>query len=167
MTSAETLLRSIPMHIRAVRPDDLPGLVALFRETVQAVGAGHYAPRELDAWAPPDLGPENWASRLAENTAIVAEDRGELLGFAELSPDGAVDMLYVHKDRQGRGIASALLAELETSARDLGLTRLTTNASRIARPFFLARGFTLLAAQEVERRGVAIENFHMAKVLSA
>ncbi len=76
-------------------------------------------------------------------------------------------MLYVHKDHQGRGVATALLAALEARAREAGLTRLTTNASRIAKPFFLRRGFTLLASQRVERRGVEIENFRMEKALDA
>jgi putative acetyltransferase len=125
------------MRVRAARDGDLPGLIDLYRATVHAIGAGHYTPQELTAWASDDLRPEDWAPRLARNTALVAEDDGTLLGFAELSPEGAVDMLYVHKDHQGRGVATALLAALEARARDRGLARLTTNASRIARPFFL------------------------------
>jgi putative acetyltransferase len=63
---------------------------------------------------------------------------------------------------------TALVAEeLEARARDAGIARLTTNASRVAKPFFLRRGFALLAAQTVERRGVAIENFAMEKILDA
>ena len=155
------------MRVRAARAGDLPGLIDLYRATVHAIGAGHYTPQELTAWASDDLRPEDWAPRLARNTALVAEDDGTLLGFAELSPEGAVDMLYVHKDHQGRGVATALLAALEARARDRGLARLTTNASRIARPFFLRRGFALLASQTVERRGVAIENFAMEKALEA
>jgi len=155
------------MRIRAARPGDLPDLVTLFRETVHALGRGHYTPQELAAWAPADLRPEDWAPRLARNTAIVAEEGGEPLGFAELSPEGAVDMLYVRKDRQGRGIASALLAELEAAARAAGLIRLTTNASRVAKPFFLARGFAVVAPQQVERRGISIENFRMEKTLES
>jgi len=116
------------MRIRPYRAGDLSTLVDLFHETVHAVGAGHYTQDELDAWAPRDLRPEDWAPRLEKNTLLVAEDDGELLGFAELSPAGAVDMLYVHKDAQGRGIASALLAELDSAARKSGLTRLTTTA---------------------------------------
>lgn len=153
------------MRTRLYQPGDLPGLIELYRETVHAVGAAHYTRQELTAWAPDDLCPEDWAPRLTRNTGLVAEDEGALLGFAELSPDGAVDMLYVHKDHQGRGIASALLAELEARARDRGLTRLTTNASRAAKPFFLGRGFILVAAQTVVRRGVGIENFRMEKIL--
>jgi putative acetyltransferase len=144
------------MRVRAARDGDLPGLIDLYRATVHAIGAGHYTPQELTAWASDDLRPEDWAPRLARNTALVAEDDGTLLGFAELSPEGAVDMLYVHKDHQGRGVATALLAALEARA-----------PSRIARPFFLRRGFALLASQTVERRGVAIENFAMEKALEA
>lgn len=153
------------MRIRAYRTRDLPALVALFRETVHAVGAAAYTPEELAAWAPADLRPEDWTPRVARNRVWVAEDGGEIVGFAELSPEGAVDMLYVHKDRQGRGIARALLGELEAAVRAKGLARLSTDASRIAKPFFLSRGFTLVAAQEVERRGVRIENFRMEKAL--
>ena len=67
------------MHIRDARAGDLPGLIDLFRETVHAVGAGHYGPQALDAWAPADLSPEDWAPRLARNTALVAEEAGALL----------------------------------------------------------------------------------------
>ena len=74
--------------------------------------------------------------------------------------------LFVHKDRQGRGIASALLAELEAEAGKAGFDLLTTQASRIAKPFFLSRGFVLLAAQRVECRGLRIENFRMEKCLA-
>jgi putative acetyltransferase len=154
------------MHIRAARDGDLPGLIDLFRETVHTLGAAHYTRQELAAWAPDDLRPEDWSPRLTRNTALVAEDGDAVLGFAELSPGGSVDMLYVNQDHQGRGVASALLAALEARARDAGIARLTTNASRVAKPFFLRRGFALLAAQTVERRGVAIENFAMEKVLA-
>jgi len=155
------------MRIRPYRGSDLPCLVALFRATVHEVGARFYSPEALAAWAPDDLRPADWRPRLARNTALVAEEDGAIVGFAELSPDGVVDMLYVDKDHQGRGIASALLADLEVRARKAGLARLTTDASRVARRFFLRRGFTLRAAQTVVRRGVPIENFRMAKTLTA
>ncbi len=131
------------------------------------VGAGHYTPEELAVWAPEALDLGRWAARLARNRTFIAHDGDGVLGFAELSPEGVVDMLYVHKDHQGRGVASALLAALEAEARNAGFDLLTTQASRIARPFFLRRGFTLLAAQRVERGGQRIENFRMEKRLAS
>ena len=154
------------MRLRSYHSDDLPQLARLFRETVHLIGAGHYTPEELAAWAPADLDLGRWEARLARNRAFIAEEDGEVLGFAELSPEGVVDMLFVHKDHQGRGIASALLAALEAEAREAGFDLLTTQASRVAKPFFLGRGFTLLAAQKVERGGLRIENFRMEKRLA-
>ncbi len=154
------------MRIRTYGPADLAAIVRLFQETVHEIGARYYEREQLDAWAPGDLDPAAWALRLDRNFARVAEEDGALVGFAELSPEGVVDMLYVHKDRQGRGVASALLAELEARARTAGHTRLATDASRVAKPFFQSRGFAVLAAQSVERRGVRIENFRMEKSLA-
>ena len=132
------------MRIRAYGPGDLAAIARLFHQTVHGVGARYYEREQLDAWAPGDLDPAAWEPRLARNFARVAEEDGAVVGFAELSPEGLVDMLYVHKDHQGRGVASALLAELESRARAAGHARLTTNASRVAKPFFQRRGFAVL-----------------------
>lgn len=146
---------------------DLSSIMELFHETVHHVGARHYSRAELEAWAPAGLRAADWQPRLARNTSLVAEERGKILGFAELSREGVVDMMYVHKDHQGQGIATALLAKLEAKAQSDGLERLETNASRVARPFFARRGFSLLAAQNVERNGLCIENFRMEKSLTS
>ncbi len=154
------------MHIRRYRPEDLSRIVTLFQETVWTVGGQYYALQELEAWAPADIEAATWKPRLARNTALVAEESGLVVGFAELSPQGVIDMLFVDKDRQGLGIATLLFSELEAKARKDGLTRLLTHASRVARPFFLSRGFKVLAEQQVERGGLHIENFRMAKKLA-
>ena len=154
------------MRIRAYCPRDLSCITKLFRETVHHIGAGHYSREELDAWAPADLRPADWQPRLARNAGLIAEDRAKIVGFAELSPDSFIDMIYVHKDHQCQGIATALLAALEAKARMDGLERLETNASRMAKPFFARRGFRLLTAQMVERSGVRIENFRMEKTIT-
>ncbi len=68
-------------------------------------------------------------------------------------------MLYVHKNWQGQGIASALLADRERQARAHAQTSLTMAASRVARPFSEARGFDLLGAEDVQRLGQELERF--------
>ena len=122
------------MRIRDAREGDLPGLIELFRETVRTVGTEHYTLRELAAWAPDDLSPEDWAPRLARNEALVAEDGGVLLGFAELSPGSSLDMLYVHKDHQGRGVATALLAAAGIGLGGASPRRATTPSGRSPSP---------------------------------
>ena len=90
-------------------------------------------------------------------------ESGQLLGFADLEPDGHLDHLFVHKDHQRRGIGTLLLTAIEAIARREAIPVLRTEASLTARPFFEAHGFALLAEQTVRVRGVAFVNFRMAK----
>ena len=73
---------------------------------------------------------------------------------------GYLDRLYVHKDYQGQGVASAICDELERFAA--GKT-ITTHASITAKPFFQHRGYRVVHKQEVIRRGVVLTNFVMKK----
>ena len=77
-----------------------------------------------------------------------------------MAGDGYLDRLYVHRDHQGRGIATALCDSLEAGC---GVPCFTTHASLTARPFFERRGYRVVRAQQVERRGVLLPNFVMEK----
>ena len=151
------------VKVRPYRPRDLSGLMVLFRDSVHHIARRDYTPEQLSAWAPPDLDRDAWAKRIEANYALVAEEKGVPIGFAELTEGGHLDMLFVAPDRQRRGIARALLRAIEAQAVHWGKRHLTTDASRTARPFFLKAGFRLVEAQEVQRRGVPIQNFRMEK----
>jgi len=91
-----------------------------------------------------------------------------VVGFAELRPtDCFFDCLYVRHDRQRRGVATALVREIETRARGLGIATLRVDVSITARPFFEHCGYTLITPREVEVRGVMLTNFRMEKSLPA
>jgi putative acetyltransferase len=96
---------------------------------------------------------------------LVAEEAGEVVGFAELEDDGHLDMFYLRKDLVGRGIGRQLYQVVEREARSLGLRRIFTEASVTACPFFERQGFRVLRKQTVSRRGVAMTNFAMEKPL--
>ena len=83
-----------------------------------------------------------------------------LLGFGDMDGTGYLDRLYVHKDRQGQGIATALCDALEQgcTARPF-----VTHASLTARGFFENRGYRVVRPQCVLRRGVELINFVMEK----
>jgi putative acetyltransferase len=89
-----------------------------------------------------------------------------VVGVTDLEPSGHLDRMYVHPEHEGRGIASALLTCLEAAARRQGLTRLFTEASITAKPFFEKRGFKVLTAQVVEFRGENFTNYRMEKQLT-
>lgn len=89
-----------------------------------------------------------------------------MAGFAELEANGHIDRLYVSADYQGQGVGCALLAEVVTEARRLGLVRLLVEASITARPFFESQGFAMLAPQVVVCRGVEFVNYRMERMLA-
>ena len=149
------------MKIRRYEPEDLGQITALFYDTVHAVNAADYAPEQLDAWADgaPDL--DRWnGSLLAHHSLVAVEGRDLIVGFGDIDGTGYLDRLYVHKDRQGLGIATALCDWLE---RAVDAPVLTTHASITARPFFEGRGYRVLREQRVERHGVQMTNYVMEK----
>ena len=75
------------------------------------------------------------------------------------SEEGYFDRLFVHRDYQRRGIATALCDALESAAP----ARITTHASITARPFFESRGYRVIRQQQVLRKGVLLTNYTMEK----
>ena len=150
------------MILRAYRPSDLPEILELFYDTVHTVNAGDYTAEQLDAWADGAPDTEEWGRTLSEHTALAAVEDGKLAGFGDMASPGFLDRLYVHRDYQRRGIASALCAALEEAAEG---DRMVTHASITARPFFEARGYRVLRAQSVVRHGVPLTNYVMEKRL--
>lgn len=148
------------MTIRPYRSSDLREIAELFYDTVHTINAGDYSPEQLDAWADgaPDLG--EWDRTLSEHCSFVAEDGGVIVGFGDIDASGYLDRLYVHRDHQRRGAASALCDALEGAVE---AERIVTHASVTARPFFESRGYRVVRRRQVVRRGVTLTNFRMEK----
>ena len=148
------------MVIRAYQPFDAGPLAALFYQTVHTVNRRDYTEKQLDAWAPKDIDLGAWDRSLQVHHTLVAVEDGCAVGFGDIdSNTGYLDRLYVHKDHQGMGIATALCDRLEASAAGL----LVTHASITARPFFEKRGYQVKREQQVERKGILLTNFVMEK----
>lgn len=149
--------------LRSYRPSDCPALARLFCETVHEVCRGDYTPEQLDAWAAWDtVDLEAWDRSFREHCTLVAETGGEIAGFGDIHRSGYLDRLYIHKDFQRQGIATALCDRLEGAFPVPGIT---THASITARGFFEKRGYRVVKEQQVERRGVLLTNYEMEKTL--
>jgi GNAT superfamily N-acetyltransferase len=151
--------------VRDYESGDAGSICRLFYETVRTVNLGDYSPEQVRAWAPEIPAPAAWHERMSSRHTLVADESGEVVGFAELENDGHLDMLYCRADTVGRGVGSLLYAAVEQRARGLGLGRISTEASITARPFFERRGFAVLRRNTVWRADTALTNFSMQKAL--
>lgn len=149
------------MVVRAYQSADCRALTELFYETVHTVNAQDYTRAQLDAWATGEVDLKAWDASLRAHYSLVAEADGLLVGFGDIDPaTGYLDRLYVHRNYQRKGVATALCDRLERAAA--GKT-IATHASITARPFFEKRGYRVIREQQVERRGVWLTNFVMEK----
>jgi len=87
-----------------------------------------------------------------------------LVGMASLDQTGYLDVIYIHHEYQGQGIASDLLQRMENKAKENGLDMITSDVSIAAKPFFMKRGYVLKKPQLVLCRGVILRNYHVQKI---
>ncbi len=152
--------------IRPLKESDIEACAELFYETVHAVNSKDYTQTQVDAWAPEvaDVKSPRWQS-LLKNISFVAEMNNELVGFIDMTHDGYLDHAFVHKNHQGKGIATALFQKLEQQALELGISEIFTEASITAKPHAEAKGFKVVKEQQKHFNGVEFINYVMKKSL--
>jgi putative acetyltransferase len=148
--------------IRELEKDDIEKSIKLFRDTVHNVNAKDYTQEQLDAWAPEVVDYARW-NTLLDNISYIAEDNHDVVGFGDVTKYGYLDRLFVHKDYQGKGVATQLLKKLEDKAKQLGVKEIATETSITAQPFFEKHGYAIYLRQTKELRGVKLVNVVMKK----
>ena len=148
------------MIIRKYQIADCRELANLFYNTVHSVNAKDYTEEQLNVWATGNVDLDLWNRSFLEHYTLVAVDGELLVGFGDIDKTGYLDRLYVHKDYQRNGIASALCEKLEQSVTD---NKIVTHASITAKPFLEQRGYCIVKKQEVMRCGIALTNYVMEK----
>ena len=148
-------------EIRRYRAQDRDATFAIFVDAVHNGTGEHYTKEEQTAWMPVTETPQGWDARLADHITYVAAQGETLVGFMTMGRDGHIDLAYVAALHARKGIGGALYAQLLADARKLGLAVLDTEASHLAKGFFLRHGWEIEARQSVIRQGVAITNFRM------
>jgi GNAT superfamily N-acetyltransferase len=113
-----------PVHLRAIRRDEAPALLALYdRLSPESLYFRFFAVPDKDRAKAEYLAHVDYVSRYA----LVAEVNGELVGVARWECDGAAPghaevAFTVADDLQGRGLGSLLFARLAALARRRGIT---------------------------------------------
>ena len=153
--------------LRPFEAGDASALAALTIDAIRTIGAQGYSAEQVQVWASRHLSPERFIARAeAGHMIFVMADASNVpAAYALLEDDGHLDMLYCAPAHAGRGLARELLIQSERQARELGMTRLYTEASELARPAFANAGYTLSGRREFEIDGVAIHNYAMEKPL--
>ena len=148
------------MNLRQYRPEDCLQLARLFYETVHTVNAADYTQAQLNAWACGQVDLAQWNESFLRHYTIIAEETGKILGFGDMDASGYLECLYVDKNSQGQGIATRICDILEHQCAS---SRIWTQASITAVPFFEQRGYQILKKQSVLRRGIELTNYVMEK----
>jgi len=158
--------------IRPYSAIDIPMIRNIFHNAVHGVGIRYYTSEQVAAWAPPideqtptqmEIELQRWQQKLDGHLTYVAEIDGVVVGFADMTQDGYLDHVYVFQNHQAKGIAYRLFKQLECIAKERGLTKITTHASKMAVPLAQRMGFVLIAEETVYRHGVAIQRYEMEK----
>lgn len=148
------------MILRKYNPSDCKFLAQLFYQTVHSVNAKDYTKEQLAAWATGNVNLDEWDKSFLEHLTIVAIENEIIVGFGDIDKTGYLDRLYVHKDYQKQGIASAICDELEQAVDG---ENIITHVSITAKPFFEQRGYRTVKEQQVIRNGISLTNFVMEK----
>lgn len=147
------------MFIRKYESSDCKELAELFYNTVHTINAKDYTKEQLDAWASGQVDLEKWDQSFQEHFTVVAVENGIIVGFGDIDTTGYFDRLYIHKNNQRKGIATAICDQLESKAQG----KIVTHASVTAKPFFEKRGYKVLKEQQVVRKEIFLKNYVMEK----
>ena len=150
------------MIIREYIPSDCKYLAELFYQTIHFINAKDYTDEQLNVWATGNVDIAEWNRSLSEHFSLVAIKSGIIAGFGDIDKTGYLDRLYVHKNYQNQGIATAICDKLEHA---FDVSKITTHASITAKPFFLHRGYSVIKEQQVIRSNIPLTNYIMEKPL--
>src|SRR6516165_4706644 len=157
--------RSASPALRPFLPADIPILAAIFAAAIEELTGDDYSEAQQEAWAAAADDEDAFGKKLASELTLIATLKNAPVGFASLRGKDHIDMLYVHPNAAGQGVASALLDALEKLARARGAEKLTVDASDNAQEFFRKRGYVAQQRNSVTVNGEWLANTTMQKTL--
>ena len=153
--------------IRIAQQSDALELMSLFQETVLHINKRDYSEAEVADWASCGNDISHIKEMIRTHFFIVATNQQlQVVGFASITQQGYLHSMFVHKDFQGKGIATILLNEIERYATATGIMRITSEVSLTARPFFEKRGYIVEVEQKRNAKQLNLTNICMAKRLA-
>ncbi|MEO8513094.1 MAG: GNAT family N-acetyltransferase [Ignavibacteria bacterium] len=153
------------INIRKAQLADINDIMDLYHYTVKFINNRDYSEEQIEVWSNGAYNPDNWKRKIDEQYFIVAETGGKLAGISSIAKDGYLDYMYVHKDFQRCGVASALLKEIERKAQEQKNPEIYSHVSKTAKGFFEKMGYTHKEDLQDMYKGVLFVNALMIKKL--
>jgi len=152
------------IDVRQALDSDVEKITQLFFDTIQNINIKDYSQEEVDDWSSWKADIDKWLEAMHEQYFIVAEIKNKIVGFSSLAHDGYLDFLFVDKDTQGQGVASALLSEIERKAIEQNNDLIYSDISLTAKGFFESKGFIVERQQLKKSKKKKLVNFRMIKM---
>ena len=146
------------IHIRHYRDGEESALFEIYYSAIHLIACRNYTSEQIEAWAPRDLEPELWCSKIRCINPFVAVLGGELVGYADLQPNGYIDHFFVSGAHPRKGIGAQLMRHLIAEAERQRIPFLTSDVSRTAQSLYESFGFSVVEQRFPKRRGVVIPN---------
>ena len=151
------------VRVRPLRDEEIRLYLDIHERAIRGLAVSHYSRDDIEGWVVPATD-ENL--RLLTRNAdreirFVAELDGNPVGIGALVLEKSeLRAVYVSSEGARQGCGSALVREIERTARDNEVPRLSLCASLNAEPFYAALGYDVL-----ERTELVLPNDHSMAVV--
>ncbi len=152
------------INIRKYKESDAPALWTIFYHTIRNVNIHDYSKAQVEAWAPDEFVPEIWQQKMNFILPFVAEIESDIVGYADLQENGLIDHFFCHYKYQGKGIGRSLMEHVINIGQLMGISKLYSEVSITARPFYEKFGFKVVKEQIVAVHGQKLCNFVMERL---
>jgi len=143
--------------------EDIKEIQQLFFDTIKSVCKNDYTNEQINAWSTAKNDDQKWKDKILNQYFLIAREGSKIIGFGSLENNEYLDLLYVHKDYQKKGVAKKLLSYLEKKAEINRTEKLTSDVSTTAKSFFEKNGYKVIKEQKNEINNVVLANFKMIK----
>jgi len=156
------------ISFRRASAADAEEVLDIKREAIEELEHWQYSPEQVEVWAPKESYVDTFEQAIEDDRFIVhvAEQDGTLIGYGALNVlDERIDAIYVRPDHHGKGVATAMLKQLELSAKFQDIEVLDIMAAVNAVPFYKSVGYWELEDEVTTIEDVDLELVRMRKGL--
>jgi len=154
------------IKIRKAKTEDASDLAKIRRGVIRSYAKDAYPPEVIKLWS----GSTNVAlyKKVHPDWArYTAVDDTKVIGYGNISKEGRIGGVYVHKDYVGQGIGTKLMLKLEDQARKWKVKKLDCIASKNAKPFYEKLGFKVIKRNKHSlSKSIAMTVYLMEKSLN-